>query len=404
MAHQILMLGGRRSGKSSILASIVHALGQNSELFSITDQTDYTTRDGLGIPLKAKRIEIDNYLKERKNASQNSHFLVDMSANEGTGKYNLETQIKGKCTVRFDFVDVKGESMEVTCSDHKEVKDLVTQSDVFIVAIDTPYLMQDINENFNTVWNRTVEITELLSHIKIENEEIDKKLIILCPVKCEKWTQSGQADEVTKRVCAAYKQMINNWGAHPAVDIWIMPIETAGGIVHSKLLDGGRLFRGKDDRTGVLCSKNDLTGQIMLGNGEIVPLTDDCTIELFKDSESKSNPEEEKKDEPDKLKFDYTYIPLSWYKVNGKGFSPARCEQPAYHIFRFLVKKEEKAVLMEQREVESAPWWKRWWKKLWSPPFGSYLAAYSSLIDKMEEQHLIKTSGDGFLKIESIIK
>lgn len=389
MAHQILMLGGRRSGKSSILAAIVHALGQNSELFSITDQTDYTTKNGLGISLKAKRVEIDNYLKERKNVSQNSHFLVDMTPNLGTGEYNLETQIKGKCKVRFDFVDVQGESMEVTSHFHNEVKDLVTKSDVFIVAIDTPFLMQDINENINTVWNRTEEITDLLANIQIENEEIDKKLIILCPVKCEKWTQSGHADDVTKRVCETYKKMINNWVTHPAVDIWVMPIETAGGIVHSKLLDGYRLFRGKDDRTGVLCSKNNLTGQIMLGNGEIVSMNDDYTIES----------------EPDlSLKFDFTQIPLSWYKVNGKGFSPSRCEQPAYHIFRFLVKKEEKAVLIEQRAVETAPWWKRWWKKLWSPPFGSYLAAYSSLIDKMEEQHLIKTSGDGFLKIESIIK
>lgn len=389
MAHQILMLGGRRSGKSSILASIVHALGQNSELFSITDQTDYTTRDGLGISLTAKRIEIDNYLKERKNVSQNSHFLVDMTPNLGTSEYNLETQIKGKCKVRFDFVDVQGESMEVTSHYHNEVKDLVTKSDVFIVAIDTPFLMQDINENINTVWNRTEEITGLLANIKIENEKIDKKLIILCPVKCEKWTQSGQADDVTKRVCAAYRQMINNWVTHPAVDIWVMPIETAGGIVHSKLLDGYRLFRGKDDRSGVLCSKNDLTGQIMLGNGEIVSPSTDFIIE----------------NEPDRsLKFDYTQIPLSWYKVNGKGFKPTRCEQPAYHIFRFLVKKEEEAVLMEQRQVEAAPWWKRWWKKLWSPPFGSYLAAYSDLINKMEDKHLIKTSGDGFLKIKNIIR
>ena len=270
MAHQILMLGGRRSGKSSILASIVHALGQNSELFSITDQTDYSIKNGLGISLKAKRVEIDNYLKERKNVNRNSHFLVDMTPTKGKKVYNLETQIKGKCKVRFDFVDVQGESMEVTSDYHNEVKDLVTKSDVFIVAIDTPFLMQDINDNINTVWNRTGEITDLLANIKIEDEKIDKKLIILCPVKCERWTQSGHADAVTKRVCETYKNMINNWVTHPAVDIWVMPIETAGGIVHSKLLDGYRIFRGKDDRTGVLCSKNDLTGQIMLGNGEIV--------------------------------------------------------------------------------------------------------------------------------------
>jgi len=381
MAHKILMLGGRRSGKSSILASIVYALDQNTELFSITDQTVYSQND---VSLNAKRIEIDNYLKQRRNMGRNSHFLVDMTPTLKEGHYNLKSQIKGASDVYFEFVDVQGESMEVTSSYHSRVKELVSQSDVFVVAIDTPYLMQDINENINTVWNRTEEITSLLANIKISNEEIDRKLIILCPVKCEKWTQSGQSDDVTNRVCQAYKKLINTWATHNAVDIWVMPIETAGGIVHSKLLDGYRLFRNDRDRTGELCSKNEMTGQIMLKNGEILTPASVSMVEH----------------EPDKsLKYDYTQIPLSWYVVNGKGFAPARCEQPALHIFRFLVKKEEKAVLYEQQAVNSEPWWSRWWKKLWAPPFDRYLAAYSQLINKLEDCHMIKTSGDGFKKI-----
>lgn len=388
MAHQILMLGGRRSGKSSILASIVYALGENSELFSITDQTDYTQKDGLGISLNAKRIEIDNYLRSHCNSGIKSHFLVDMTPNEGESVYNLGTQIQGASKVIFDFVDVQGESMEVTSRYHNRVKELVTQSDVFIVAIDTPYLMQDINENINTVWNRTEEITNLLANIKIEDEDIDRKLIILCPVKCEKWTQSERADEVTNRVCMAYKKLINNWVNHKAVDLWVMPIETAGGIVHSKLLDGYRVFIHDKDKTGELCSINDLTGQIMRKYGEIVSPLSVYSIEK----------------EPDKsLNYDFTQIPLSWYVINGRGFSPRLCEQPAYHIFRFLVKKEENAIRHEKQVIDEAPWWKRWWKKLWSPPFGKHLEAYSRLINNLDERHLIKSQGDGFKKLDSII-
>ena len=59
MAHQILMLGGRRSGKSSILASILYSLGNNlaDSLCAVTDQTNYSGSDSVGIPLHAKRIE-----------------------------------------------------------------------------------------------------------------------------------------------------------------------------------------------------------------------------------------------------------------------------------------------------------------------------------------------------------
>lgn len=385
------MLGGRRSGKSSILASIVYALGEGDKasLLSVTDQTDYTDLDGLGIPLKSKRIEIDNYLKKHKNSSKNSLFLVDMSPNLGEGKYHLSTQIQGTSQVDFEFVDVQGESMEVNSRFHESTKNHVREGDVFIVAIDTPYLMQDENENINTVWNRTEEITDMLANISIENEEVDRKLIILCPVKCERWTQNGQAELVTKRVCQAYRKLINNWVSHKAVDIWVMPVETAGGITHAKLLDGYRLFKGERDRTGELCSINDLTGQIMLINGEILFKPADWTLEK----------------EPDKsLYFDYTQIPLSWYSINGKGFTPKFCEQPAYHIFRFLVEKEELAIKYEQKLIDETPWWKRWWKRLWSPPFGKYLKAYRNLIDKMESHRLIKHGGDGFKKIEDIIK
>lgn len=45
MAHKIIMLGGRRSGKSSILASILYALDQKTDgsLFTVVDQTQYSS-------------------------------------------------------------------------------------------------------------------------------------------------------------------------------------------------------------------------------------------------------------------------------------------------------------------------------------------------------------------------
>ena len=387
MAHKILMLGGRRSGKSTILASIVYTLGQKSELFSVTDQTDYSVEKA--VSLKAKRLEIENYLKQRKNIGGNSQFQVDFTGTKGELHYFLETQIHGASKVTFEFVDVPGETMEVTHAEHNALKAIIPTCDVFVIAIDTPYLMQDIDENINSVWNRVDEITDLLANIHIENEDIDRKLIILCPVKCEKWTQNNQADKVTERVCHAYKQLINNWAPHRAVDVWVMPIETAGGIVHTKLLDGYRLFNNENDRTGVFCSINDLTGQIMLKNGDII-----ASSKVYKVAQ-----------EPDpELKFDFTQIPLSWYKTNGKGFAPERCEQPAYHIFRFLVKKEEKASAEAKRELDETFWLWRWWKKIWSPPFGKNLKAYSQLIDELDKRNLIRTNGDGIRKIESIIK
>ena len=385
------MLGGRRAGKSSILASILYSLGENvvDNLCSFTDQTDYSGSDGLGVPLHTKRIEIDNYLRTRQKISANSNFLVDMTPSKGKSTYNLCAQIQGASKVGFDFVDVPGEWMEATSPNYNTQKELVTQSDVFVIAIDTPYLMQEENENINTVYNRVEEITNLLANIQIVNEEIDRKLIILCPVKCEKWTQNKQADDVTEKVCNAYRKLINNWVNHKSVDIWVMPIETAGGIVHSKLLDGFRVFKSDKDKFGELCSINDLTNQIMLKDGKILSRNAVHSIES----------------EPDKsLLVDYTQIPLSWYVTNGKGFVPSLCEQPAYHILKFLVEKEKKTIIVQKTAVNNYPWWKRWWILIWSPPFGKHLKAYDELISKIEQLHLIKSNGDGFKKIEDVIQ
>lgn len=389
MAHQILMLGGRRSGKSSILASILYSLGNNSadSLCAVADKTDYASSDG--IPLHAKRIEIDNYLRTRKNVGTNSNFLVDMTPNKGEGTYNLVMQISGSKDVCFDFVDVPGEYMEAKSPNHSRLIEHVKNSDVFIIAIDTPYMMQDENPNINTIYNRTEEITNLLANITIANDTIDRKLIILCPVKCEKWTQGNKAEDVTDRVLIAYRNMINNWVGNPAVDIWVMPIETVGGISHSKLLDGYRVFKTEKDKTGELCSINPLTQQIMLKDGKILAQKSVYQIES----------------EPDKsLFFDFTQLPLSWYETNGRGFLPVFCEQPAYHILRFLVRKEEIATKMAKGKIDDKPWWKKWWLKIWSPPFGQYLEAYQKLIAEFDRMNHIKSQGDGFRKVVQIIK
>lgn len=391
MAHKIIMLGGRRSGKSSILSSILYALDKNTsgDLFVVSDQTDYSANDstdGVCVRLRDKRMEVDNYLKTRQKVGENSSFLVDMTPTKGKSSYLFRTDIKGAAPVDFEFVDVPGEWMEDTSTRHNELKKIICESDVYVIAIDTPYMMQQENENINTVYNRIDEITSMMANIMIDNEEYDKKLIILCPVKCEKWVRHGRAEDVATAVKNTYRTLINTWVNHKAVDIWIMPIQTIGGIEHSKLLDGYRLFKSANDKFGELCSKNELTGQIMLKDGKILSASSVYMVDS----------------EPDKsLYFSYTQIPLSWYITNEAGFSPRFCEQPAYHILEFLVHKEELVMDMKDRNLGSGFW--GWLRRLFNPPFGKYLQKYQEMTKQLEEKGIIKKNEDGFIHVESIV-
>lgn len=379
---KIIMLGGRRSGKSTILSTVVHSLNEKvSHLCALNDVTPYGGSSGMQVPLKAKRLEIDEYLRKRNKFGTNSQFIVDMSPSKDQGDFNLIASIQGASQIGLDFVDVPGEWMQEDVSQHATLVKLVKESDVFVIAIDTPYLMQDENPNVNTVWNRTEEIDNLLANIVTE-DKADKKLILFVPVKCEKWVNSGEMDKVTARVKQAYRLVINKWVNNPAVEMWVMPVETAGGIEHARLLDAYRFYRDKNDKAGEICSIDPLTDILMLRDGKT----------LFKYAVDSVE------EDPDKsFCLSYTQLPLSWYKTTGKGFKPRNCEQVAYRILHFLVKKEELMSTLKYEKYKDMVWWKRIFSN--GGRFGRYLPKYRELISKIP----LKSSGDGFERIESMV-
>lgn len=381
---KIIMLGGRRSGKSTILATLINAFNENaSHLCTFTDNTPYGASSGMDVTLTDKRREIYNYMMKRSKYGSNSQFVVDMSQNVGQGDYNIVASVSGASQIGFDFVDVPGEWMWEQHEFHGTLKTHVEQSDVFVIAIDTPYLMQNENDCVNTVWNRIDEITNLINNLKIE-DEADRKLIIFVPVKCEKWVNEGRIEEVTNRVKLAYRLLINHWVENKSVNLWIMPIVTAGAIEHTQLLDGYRFFRTKEDKVGDICSMDPYTQILRLRDGK-----------TLSDTEVESVDTKPCKD----FEINYTQIPLSWYKICGQGkYKPALCEQVAFHILKFLVEKEEELSSEKYKTYRNKPWWIRIFSS--GGRFGKYLNIYKDLIGKIP----IKQNGDGFTKITEPIK
>ena len=235
MSHKVLMMGGQRSGKSTMLASIVHSQKRETSdsLFTIRDVTDYTQtiigNDGQSYPLPAlpsKIMEVSCYMRTHSN---NSTFLVDTTKTYGKRSYILRLD-SGLTSIDLEFVDVPSEWMRRDVKEFNQLKELVMTSDVFVIVIDTPFLMEE-DKDVNAVYNRVQEITDAISEIIINQEvEADRRQIILCPVKCEKWIRLGQADLVSQKVNHAYKDLINRWILCPNVYIWITPIQTVGGI------------------------------------------------------------------------------------------------------------------------------------------------------------------------------
>ena len=396
MNHKVLMMGGRRAGKSTILASILYVLKKETpgSLCTINDKTDYTQAitDNNGqahqIPtLDGKRLEVKNYMDKHPSKAV---FLVDMDPNFGKASYTLRVNT-GQTNIDLEFVDVPGEWMRRNVADFNQLKEQVMTSDVYVIAIDTPFLMQD-DEDVNAVYNRTQEITDVISEMNIDpNVEADRRQILLCPVKCEKWINAGQAELVTERVKKAYKDLINRWIKFPNVNIWIMPIQTVGGLESVRLSPAKVFFKTADEKgSGTSCSEDEATGLLMDKDGNTI------------------DPEDVDRVEDDlRWEIDYTQIPLSWYRKNGKGFKPVDCEQPGFHILQFLVEKEENIIKqkaeIDRMTLERRNVLHRFLTRLFNPTFGQYLPVWRDVINQMKNQGMIKEQGDGFEHVTHIV-
>lgn len=88
---KILMMGGRRSGKSSILASMIHQLSNNVDLCTKYIQiTPYGGEDGTAIPLEEKRNNLVSFIEKKPTGS---HYLVDFNPDDKFNKYYFKAKI-----------------------------------------------------------------------------------------------------------------------------------------------------------------------------------------------------------------------------------------------------------------------------------------------------------------------
>ena len=331
------MLGGRRCGKTSVLASMFQSItnGASNTFLTVADDTTLETKGAeTQDALNGKTAELKDLLS--KSSTNASTFLVDMKPTKYWWDYRLKIKIPGTDREMFiNFADVPGEFCRQGNEHESEVKEYVKQCDVFIVVIDTPYMMEAVNpqnklcsDGINDAINRVPDIQQYLTCID-NNKGQDAKMVIFCPVKCEKWYNEGRISEVCERLQSVYATCITNLNAYQKMDISIMPILTAGNIefVEQKeaflLSPKGKL--GKPLRCAQLSSK-----YLRLADGGMHPMKEGDIV----------NEDPEAQIEGTNL-----IRPLSWFKIRYNsdsklnGYQPFNCEQLPLHIIRFMLNK-----------------------------------------------------------------
>lgn len=329
MALNVMMMGGRGCGKTSALASIFDQManGPARQVFTICDNTKYMTikyDDSVRTrnTLSAKQLELEYYLENEPSGV----FLMDSSPKRCDWTYSLGLHIpETNKKLNLDFLDCPGVFFQQGLHD-EATNQFVEQSDVYIIMVDTPYIMECGDAIAKGV-NCIDDIHNFMTHIRCQDEDKKSaKMVLFVPVKCEKWAKEGRLNEVTDRIKSLYAATITTLCAFRYMTIAIIPIQTVGNIDFLEMKE--TFVLNNRDR----CCK--ISEQLLrMSDGSAYKLKP--TDELFPDMESVLT------------SYVHVHKPMAWYHVsqnrspteNGSLYNPYNCDQILLHILKFYLEK-----------------------------------------------------------------
>lgn len=237
----VFMVGGKRAGKTTVLASMTKDL---NGITSGTNLAFTTIKGGLTTILSDKCNEINDLFYDIKN----KFFTVDDSPTFERHDYDFNLKIAGRAEKGFQikFSDVPGEWFESGMFD-EEVEKTIEESQVIIIAIDTPHLMEEKDDTgvgrYHNQFNKVDTITNYFKS-KFTTEKLKNRLVLFIPLKCEKYYHKNadpnlnhSKDNIMSNLAETVKKGYSELFAFFASDnlrdnctVAITPILTIGGV------------------------------------------------------------------------------------------------------------------------------------------------------------------------------
>lgn len=219
----ICMMGPRSVGKTTVLTSIFH-------------ESQAQICEGSSIYLKA--------LDENTNKLNDYHtMLVDAVINKNASNLPASNTISeflfglgliGRAeSVKLLIRDFPGEYLlSKQKADREEIYNFIATATVILIAVDTPYLMEE-NGKYNEEKNKVALVTHYLK----DNADIVKdKLVLFVPLKCERYMHDGKLPLVSEATKATYAELTSFFEENNIAS-FVTPIITLGGIEFDHMQD-----------------------------------------------------------------------------------------------------------------------------------------------------------------------
>ena len=212
----VLMLGHRGVGKTTILASLYYEFSKNLFNKSISLRADSNTRENLSkasTDLK-EQLQLDDFIFEHK-----------LKGTTGINRYNFYLEDKEKTKiVDLKFTDIAGGDV-IGNTDKIGVE--IKKSDIILIPIDATAMIEKDEEgvNYHDRINKPEEIEILLGEIIQTDKE---KMVIFIPVKSESYFE--KLSDLERIFNQKYKSILDKLKNKDNILTLYIPIKTIGDI------------------------------------------------------------------------------------------------------------------------------------------------------------------------------
>lgn len=291
----VLMCGGRRTGKTSIMAAIQKNVQDMFPKGDIVLEME-----------KANSLVL--YRREQEEVFGPEHeddltFVAAQSPTLEKSVYRCRVYLKDrKSDMELSFTDIPGEWF-VDKGYQDELIALIRESQVLVIAVDSPHLMEK-EGRYHEVFNRAAVLTEKIQKAFQGNDA--QRMVLFAPLKCERYRNRGRMEEVLEQVKTGYGDLIAYLCDSERKELYtvaVTPVITMGGMEFLRFL------RPMDEEGNPVCGR---TGKPL----EAVSV-DDMTGHLVMN-----------------LLAEYQYLTD---RDGDHFYAPSDCEQPLLYILLFLV-------------------------------------------------------------------
>lgn len=235
---QIMMLGGRRVGKTSMLASMYNSFD------NVTAGTNLQISKRGGKAIDESLDHMTSLFKIPHMVNEKVPGVSDFMQTQGFDKIDFMLSIAGKRTVRpkvVRFVDCSGEWLN-NREKEDEIGEQIEKSEVIMIAIDSVLLMEEGGRYCHQ--NAIRSVTEcIIRNMNPDDMLNSKKMVLFVPMKCEKYYHQNEDENsffyhkriqnLIDRIQEEYKQLLNfltKPNNKKYFTVGILPVITLGGV------------------------------------------------------------------------------------------------------------------------------------------------------------------------------